>query len=209
MFGYIVKKINLIFFSSIVLFSLAFSQYLQTSGTRIVDGDGNTVILRGVAFGGWQVPEGYMFQIPGSGSPTTIREKIVNLVGEVEADKFYDKFERNFVQEKDIEMLASWGFNSIRLPLHYKALSPIRGEYSEKGFAVIDSVIGWCKKYNLYVQVIPNENYGPEKYSFKFYSDDQSEKSYHHIPKSDPEKNRIPHFTSDHSPAPPTRLIHV
>lgn len=151
MFGYIVKKINLIFFTSIALFSLAFSQYLQTSGTRIVDGAGNTVILRGVAFGGWQVPEGYMFQIPGSGSPTTIREKIVNLVGEVEADKFYDKFERNFVQEKDIEMLASWGFNSIRLPLHYKALSPIRGEYSEKGFAVIDSVIGWSKKYNLYV----------------------------------------------------------
>mgnify|MGYP000949494227 CR=1 FL=1 len=106
MLGYIVKKINLIFFTSIALFSFAFPQYLQTSGTRIVDGDGNKVILRGVAFGGWLVPEGYMFQIPGSGSPTTIREKIVNLVGAVEADKFYDKFERNFIQENSLDYLS-------------------------------------------------------------------------------------------------------
>ena len=149
MFEYTIKKINLTVF--FLFFSFLGAQYLHTSGTKIVDGDGKKIILKGVAFGGWLVPEGYMFQIPGSGSPTTIREKIINLVGQSEADKFYEKFERNFVQEKDLEMIAKWGFNSVRLPLHYKPLSPSLGEYSEKGFAIIDSVIAWSKKYNLYV----------------------------------------------------------
>ena len=64
----------------ITYFSLSFiyGGFLHTSNKLIVDGNGEKVILRGVALGGWLVPEGYMFQIPGSGSPATIRKKIVD-----------------------------------------------------------------------------------------------------------------------------------
>jgi hypothetical protein len=72
------KRINLHFVLLVISFSSGFGQgFLQTSNTNIINGNGNKVVLRGVALGGWLVPEGYMFQIPGSGSPTTIREKIV------------------------------------------------------------------------------------------------------------------------------------
>ena len=137
----------------ITYFSLSFiyGGFLHTSNKLIVDGNGEKVILRGVALGGWLVPEGYMFQIPGSGSPTTIRKKIVDLIGETETEKYYQKFEKNYIQEQDIKAIAGWGFNSIRMPLHYKKLSPTKGEYSEKGFAMIDSVVAWSKKYKLYV----------------------------------------------------------
>ena len=146
------KIINLHFVLLVISFSSGFGQgYLQTSNTNIIDGNGNKVILRGVALGGWLVPEGYMFQIPGSGSPTTIREKIVNLVGENSANEFYEKFEQNYVQEQDIKAIADWGFNSIRLPLHYKFLSPSKDVYIEKGFTIIDSLVSWCKKYKLYL----------------------------------------------------------
>ena len=71
------RIINLHFILLLISFSFGFGQeFLQTSNTSIIDGNGNKVILRGVALGGWLVPEGYMFQIPGSGSPTTIQEKI-------------------------------------------------------------------------------------------------------------------------------------
>ena len=146
------KIINLHFVLLVISFSSGFGQgFLQTSNTNIINGNGNKVVLRGVALGGWLVPEGYMFQIPGSGSPTTIREKIVNLVGEESANEFYEKFEKNYVQEQDIKAIADWGFNSIRLPLHYKNFSPSKGEYIDKGFTIIDSLVSWCKKYKLYV----------------------------------------------------------
>ncbi len=131
--------------------SFVYGGFLHTSNKFIVNGNGEKVLLRGVALGGWLVPEGYMFQIPGSGSPTTIRKKIVDLIGESETEKFYQKFEKNYVQEQDIKAIAGWGFNSVRLPLHYKKLSPKKGEYSEKGFAIIDSIVAWSKKYKLYV----------------------------------------------------------
>jgi len=76
------KLIKLIHFLIFIAFSAVFSQgFLQTSGKNIINGNGDKVILKGIALGGWWVPEGYMFQIPGSGSPTTIRNKIVNLIG--------------------------------------------------------------------------------------------------------------------------------
>ena len=146
------RIIDLRFVLLVISFSFGFGQgFLQTSNTSIVDGNGNKVVLRGVALGGWLVPEGYMFQIPGSGSPTTIREKIVSLVGEESTNEFYEKFEKNYVQEQDIKAIADWGFNSIRLPLHYKNFSPSKGEYIEKGFTIIDSLVSWCKKYKLYL----------------------------------------------------------
>ena len=135
-----------------LLFNVLFGQgFLHTSNTNILDGNGDKLILKGVALGGWLVPEGYMFQIPGSGSPTTIRKKIVNLVGEDSANEFYQKFEQNYIQEEDIKAIANWGFNSVRLPLHYKFFSPSIGEYVEKGFVIIDSVVTWSKRNNLYV----------------------------------------------------------
>ena len=127
------KLIKLIHFLIFIAFSAVFSQgFLQTSGKNIINGNGDKVILKGIALGGWWVPEGYMFQIPGSGSPTTIRNKIVNLIGVDAANEFYKKFENNYVQELDIKAISGWGFNSIRLPMHYKFLSPSKDEYIEK-----------------------------------------------------------------------------
>ena len=146
------KKSNLKHLIYILSFTYGLGQgFLKTSNTNIVNSNGEKVILQGIALGGWLVPEGYMFQIPGSGSPTTIREKIVNLVGEDSANEFYQKFENNYVQEADIKSISDWGFNSIRLPLHYKFFSPSIGQYIDKGFTIVDSIVSWSKKYNLYV----------------------------------------------------------
>ncbi len=127
--------------------------FLKAKGENIVDESGQTVMLRGLGLGGWLVPEGYMLHIPGYGSPTSIRNMIVNLIGEENTAEFYRRYQANYVNEKDIAAIASWGFNSIRLPFNYRMLTPEDqpGVYLEEGFAVMDSLIRWCGKYDMYV----------------------------------------------------------
>ncbi len=127
---------------------------LRTDGTKIVDADGTEVIFKGIGLGGWLVPEGYMFNMSGfANSPTEIKNKIIGLVGEANTEIIFQEFRNNFVTEADIDSIASWGFNNIRLPMHYELLTP-RDEpyvYTESGFALMDSLISWCKKRDIYL----------------------------------------------------------
>ena len=36
--------------------------FLRSSGSKIIDGNGKEILLRGIGLGGWLVPEGYMLQ---------------------------------------------------------------------------------------------------------------------------------------------------
>jgi len=140
------------------------AQYLHVVGKDVFDNKGEKIILKGMGLGGWLVPEGYMLGT--WGSPTSIRNRIVDLIGEDSTITFYEKFEKNYVTEKDIIQLSKWGFNSVRLPFHYKTLSPQYGSYDEKGFSVIDSVIAWCSRSEIYLildmHVAPGSQSGDE-----------------------------------------------
>ncbi|MBU0711877.1 cellulase family glycosylhydrolase [bacterium] len=127
--------------------------FFKTLGFDIVDSEGNPFILKGYGLGGWLVPEGYMLHTPGYGSPTSIRNQIVDVIGENETEKFFELYRKNYVNEADIELIAEWGFNSIRLPFHYEFFSPINspGVYIEDGFDIIDTLLIWCKRNNLYL----------------------------------------------------------
>ena len=41
------------------------TQIFQTDGTQIINRQGETVVIRGFGLGGWLMPEGYMFNMPG------------------------------------------------------------------------------------------------------------------------------------------------
>ncbi|MBN2011877.1 cellulase family glycosylhydrolase [candidate division KSB1 bacterium] len=127
--------------------------FLKTKGTDIVDSSGEPILLRGIGLGGWLVPEGYMMHIPGFGSPSSIRTLITELVGEDNATDFYKRYTENYVTEKDVEQLAAWGFNSIRLPFNYRMFSPEDQPdvFLEDGFQIIDQLLGWCEKHKLYL----------------------------------------------------------
>ena len=131
----------------------AMPQFLHAVGKEIRDGSNQPVLLRGVGLGGWLMPEGYMLHIPGYGSPTTIREGILDLLGPADTETFYELYRQNYVNEKDIALIARWGFNSIRLPFHYEILTPKDqpGAYLEEGFAFLDSTLAWCERNQLYL----------------------------------------------------------
>lgn len=136
------------------------AQGLKASGKKIVDDKGNEVILRGMGLGGWMLQEPYMLDMSGfAGTQWQIKEKIETLIGTINTEAFYDKWRANHCTRRDIDSLASWGFNSVRLPMHYNLFTlpvedePVDGEntWLEKGFAMTDSLISWCKANHMYV----------------------------------------------------------
>lgn len=133
--------------------------FLRAEGKKIVDGSGKAVLLRGMGLGGWMLQEGYMYQLGFLGQQYKIREKIAASVGEEKAAVFYDRWLHTHTTKNDIAALASLGFNSIRLPMHYALYTlpveqePVTGAntWLEKGFALTDSLLTWCKQYKMYL----------------------------------------------------------
>ncbi|WP_420318984.1 carbohydrate-binding protein [Ekhidna sp.] len=138
----------------------SFGQGLKANGKVIVDNQGAEVLLRGLGPGGWQIMEGYMMQTSGiAGTQHEIREKLVVLMGEENTETFFRKWRENHFTQRDVDSLAAWGFNSIRIPLHYNLFTlpiedePVQGEHTwiETGFQLIDSVLKWSAPHDIYV----------------------------------------------------------
>ena len=136
--------------------SLSFSQgFLHNVDGEIVEGNGEPILLRGFGLGGWLVPEGYMLHnqawIEGFESPTDIENHVLNLVGPEAAADFWDLYRSNYVAQADIDKIAEWGFNHIRVPFHYKQFYDATGSETPIGYAIVDELISWCEPYNMYI----------------------------------------------------------
>lgn len=135
--------------------------FLRADGPRIVDEHGREVLLRGMGLGGWMLQEGYMFQLGqlGSGQQHRIRAAIADLIGEEKTAEFYRAWLDNHTRKADIDMMARWGMNSVRLPMHYDLLTlpaekePVPGKdtWLEDGFRRIDGLLAWTKANGMYL----------------------------------------------------------
>ena len=150
----------ILFISFIVLSTFSWSQGLHTQGTKIVNSNNEEVLLRGYGPGGWQIMEGYMMQTSGfAGSQHEIKDKLTELMGEANTETFYDKWRENHFTKRDVDSLAAWGFNSIRIPMHYNLFTlpieeePVGGQntWIETGFELIDDVLAWSAAHDIYV----------------------------------------------------------
>lgn len=152
---------RLFLFLTIILSStIIFGQTLKTQGTQIVNDQGNEVILKGIGLGGWMLMEGYMMHSSDvADTQHEFRDRLIALMGEEKTNEFFDAWLANHVTKKDVDSLAAWGYNSIRLPMHYNLYTlpiedePISGEntWLEKGFALTDSLLNWCESNEIYL----------------------------------------------------------
>jgi hypothetical protein len=91
---------------------------LRVEGNRIVDGDGATVVLRGVGLGGWMNMENFITGYPATES--AMREAVEAVLGAERADAFFARLLDAFFGAADAEFLASLGVNCVRLPINQR-----------------------------------------------------------------------------------------
>lgn len=156
-------RIKLIFISLLVLCLVTArgqQSFLRVDNKRIVDPEGKEIILRGMGLGGWMLQEGYMLRVRGIGQQQhVIKSKLTELVGAEKTDQFYDAWLANHTRKIDIDSMAAWGFNSVRLAMHYNLFTlpieqePVPGQdtWLDKGFAMTDSLLKWCASNKLYL----------------------------------------------------------
>ena len=89
--------------------------------------------------------------IAGFESPTEIENHVIDLIGVDAAEDFWNLYRENYVAQADIDQIAEWGFNHIRVPFHYKQFYDSTGTETPMGYAIIDELISWCEPYNMYI----------------------------------------------------------
>ncbi len=97
--------------------------FLRVENGQITDGAGNEVLLRGVNVN--QLVDFYQYD-PKKPSTTP------------------------FTQD-DVKLIASYGFNVIRLGLSWSALEPERGKYDEAYLAQIDEAVAWGEEAGVHI----------------------------------------------------------
>jgi endoglucanase len=134
--------------------------FLHTGGKFIYDGNGEEVLLRGIGTGNWLLNEGYMMKTADfAGTHTQIHDKLVETIGEQNTDIFYENWLNDHFTRRDVDSMKVWGFNSVRVAMHYKWLTlpieaePVTGQdtWLENGFVRIDSLLDWCSDNEMYL----------------------------------------------------------
>ncbi len=124
------------------------AQFAHTRQKEIVDGSGKPFLIHGTNLGNWLIPEGYMWDFEGGPqSPREIEALVTELLGPDNAAAFWSQYRENYVTQSDIRLLHRAGFNTIRIPLHYKLFETDDSE----GFHLLDRVLQWSREEGLYV----------------------------------------------------------
>ncbi|WP_071130108.1 glycoside hydrolase family 5 protein [Enterococcus timonensis] len=129
--------------------------FVRANGKNLVNDDGE-ILLKGWGIGNWLLQEGYMWQASGISRmdrPARMKQVVAELLGDTNAEKFWQDFTDNYFTIEDLLYQKSMGYNSIRLPLHWDLFLENEPEavFKEDGFALLEKIFSWCQEADLYV----------------------------------------------------------
>ena len=148
--------------------------FLRCDGVRLVNEDGEEIILNGYGTANWENTEGFMigsaplprdmFQwilFPGPGkdhnperwtSRRFVSQMVRELCGAKYESTYWDRWEANHLRAEDIKLMAELGFNCARIVLNANALLYEEPGYNwnEGGFSRLADIIDACEKYRIY-----------------------------------------------------------
>ncbi|MFH1283289.1 MAG: cellulase family glycosylhydrolase [bacterium] len=119
---------------------------LKTLNRRILDRFGREIKLKGFNLGGWLSMEGYIL----GGRNISEREFLYTLSSKwpgKRVEELIRHFRSTFIKKDDLKNIQAFGFNCIRLPLHYKLFTTGKLNY---GISYIKYFANLCKKNRIY-----------------------------------------------------------
>lgn len=124
---------------------------VHADGTKLVDGAGNPVRLRGVNLGGWLLWEGWIWG-GGFQSEGELMKRFTELVGERDALAFRQQVHERFVTDDDFARIAAMGFDSVRVPFNHRLLEdPVTWAERPAGWATLDRAVASASAHGLRV----------------------------------------------------------
>ena len=130
---------------------------LHTEGDKILDKNGNEVVLRGTNFGGWGIMEDWFCPYTSPSGLEPVYQKLVSRFGLEKTHKLFRTYRENWITETDFRNVADLGMNVIRLPLWYRDFqSDEKGTWYRNGkggidWSELDRMIELCGRYGLYL----------------------------------------------------------
>ncbi|KAF5509888.1 Beta-xylosidase [Colletotrichum fructicola] len=120
-------------------------------GTKIVNENGEEVILKGAATGGMHNMENFITGY--TGHEHEHREALTEVLGKEKADFFFSRLLHYYFTEADAALFASLGLNCLRVPFNYRHFMDDDNPsvIKKSGFELLDRVVNFCAKYNIYV----------------------------------------------------------
>lgn len=129
--------------------------FIRADGASFRNPDGSPFKIKGMSFGNWLLPEGYMFKFKVQRSPREIEDVVEYLAGPEEAAAFWKQFRDVYIREEDFAFLQAAGFTTVRVPLHWKFFmdpaDPSKVDPNGEGWALVDRAIGWAKAHDIKV----------------------------------------------------------
>ena len=124
--------------------------WLHVSGDQIVNGNSDTVLLRGFGLGGMLHMENFIDGYPAN--EEAMRDGLLKVLGKEKYDLFFNEFYKNYFTGADAEYIRGLGLNLIRIPLNYRQfeddMNP--GVIKEEAFEHLDRVIRLCAEQKIY-----------------------------------------------------------
>ena len=114
---------------------------LKVVGNKVVDSNGDAIILRGAALGGWMNMENFITGFPGH--ECEHRSAMLKVLGKKKYDVFFNAWLENFFTEADAQYFASLGLNCLRIPFNYRHFEDDMNPrvLKKQGFTHLDRVI--------------------------------------------------------------------
>jgi len=130
------------------------AKFISVKGKEIIGTDGQPFLMKGTNVGNWLIPEGYMFKFTKINSPKLINQAFMELIGPDETKIFWKKYLDTYMTQADIHFMKTSGMNTLRVPFSYRLFTneDYLGENNpNRGFELLDRLIGWCKAEGIYV----------------------------------------------------------
>lgn len=136
--------------------------YLTVNGSKLVNRNDETVLLRGVNLGGWMIQENWMCPITGADGEWGNLDTIEAMEGagytEAQIRRLFDTYQDNWITEADLDIIADTGANCVRVPFWYRNfMTDEAGTWIDDdpdknpGFKRLDWIVEQAGKRGMYV----------------------------------------------------------